>query len=232
MKLEDVERNYDRIARRYDAWTAFLFGTVLGIEALREHVVDMLGDVDGKTVLDIGCGTGRNFALLHSRVGRAGRVVGLDYSEGMLNTARELIEREGWTNIEVVRGDAAKLERVREPVDAALSTWCMGIVDDLQSALRRMVEVVRPGGRIAILDFDRARPDRGLLRSLYPLYSAVLKHTGIDAAEDVDDAQLRAKWGAARPVLESRLEGLLEERYLQGMGIILSGVVPHSEVRP
>ena len=75
MRLEDVEENYDRAAKHYDTWTNLVFGRLLGVERLREHAIDLLGDLDGKVVLDIGCGTGRNFPFLIPRVGSTGRVI-------------------------------------------------------------------------------------------------------------------------------------------------------------
>jgi ubiquinone/menaquinone biosynthesis C-methylase UbiE len=53
MKLEEVRKNYDRVAKRYDRWTDLVFGRVLGVERLREHTIDLLGDLHGKVVLDI-----------------------------------------------------------------------------------------------------------------------------------------------------------------------------------
>lgn len=82
MRLTDVQENYDRVAKHYDTWTDLVFGQVLGVEGLREHTIDLLGDVDGKLVLDIGCGTGRNFPFLVPRVGANGRIIGVDYSPG------------------------------------------------------------------------------------------------------------------------------------------------------
>ena len=232
MRLEDVEENYDRAAKHYDTWTNLVFGRLLGVERLREHAIDLLGDLDGKVVLDIGCGTGRNFPFLIPRVGSTGRVIGVDYSQGMLDVARTRIEREGWQNIELRQDDAAKLATIEAPVEAVVSVWCMGIVHDLDAALGRAVDVLRPGGRIAIMDFDRARPDRGWLRWLYPVYSRVLRWAGIDSAKDLDDARLRAKWKSGRAVLESRVGHLEEERYLSGAGIIVSGAARTEERRP
>jgi ubiquinone/menaquinone biosynthesis C-methylase UbiE len=226
MQLEDVQKNYDRASNSYDKWTEIVFGRVLGIERLREHTIDLLGDLDGKVVLDVGCGTGRNFPFLVSRVGASGRVIGVDYSQGMLNVARARIERAGWSNVELRRDDAAKLATITRPVDAVVSVWCLGIVHDLSAALGRVIDLLSPEGRLAIMDFDRSQPDEGLLHWLYPVYSPLLRWAGIDSAEDLDDAELRAKWARGRAVLESRIGPLQEERYLSGGGIILSGSAP------
>ncbi|MBO6940589.1 MAG: class I SAM-dependent methyltransferase [Deltaproteobacteria bacterium] len=232
MRLDQVQRNYDRAARHYDTWTQLVFGRLLDIERLREDAIELLGDIDGKVVLDVGCGTGRNFPLLVPRVGPKGQVIGVDYSRGMLDEARALVVQRGWENVELMHDDAAELATVPAAVDAVISVWCMGIVHDLDAALGRALDVLRPGGRIVIMDFDRARPDRGCLRWLYPVYSRLLRWAGIDSAEDLDDDRLRAKWKSGRGVLQRRLGSLEEERYLSGGGVILSGTAPRLEKRP
>lgn len=226
MRLTDVGRNYDWAAPRYDRWTDLVFGRLLGVERYRERTIDLLGPLQGATVLDIGCGTGRNFPILAPRVGADGQIIGLDYSEGMLAQARERVEAHGWGNVEVVRGDAARLEGVPENVDAVVSIWCLGIVYDLEAALQRALDVLRPGGRIAIMDFTRARPDRGPLHWLYPFYSFVLTRGGIDSPEDLDDAALQQRWERGRRLLYEGLAGVHEETYLYGGGLIIAGEKP------
>jgi len=229
MQLEEVPRNYDWAAPWYDLATDLVFSRFLGTEKYREDTIDRLGDLEGACVLDIGCGTGRNFPLLVPRVGRRGRVIALDYSEGMLDRARARVDVHGWRNVELLRGDAAELDGIPEPVDAVVSIWCLGIVHDLEAALRRAVDVLRPGGRIAIMDFGRSRPDHGPLRWLYPLCRFVLERTGIDSAEDLDDSRLRARWERGRRILRMRLDDYREETYLQDTGLILSGTARCAE---
>lgn len=226
MKLTEVSRNYDRAARYYDPLTDIIFGWLLGLETYRSQTLDLLGDLGGASVLDIGCGTGRNFRLLQDRIGDSGRIVAVDYSEGMLEKSRNRIQVEGWKNIELVRGDAVKLEAISGPFDAVTSAWCLGIVYDLEAALHRAVDLLRPGGRLSIMDFGKSRPDRGLLRWLYPAYSAALELAGIDSAEDLDNTRLQSRWQRGRKVLESRLESLYEDHYLSGAGLILAGRKP------
>lgn len=221
MELDEVRRNYDRAARFYDLFTD-LFEALIGGRRLRARTIDLLGPVEGATVLDIGCGTGRNFPLLVSRVGPDGQLLGFDYSEGMLGRANGRVQAEGWSNVKLVRGDAASLEGVPR-VDAVVSVWCMGIVHDLDAALHQMLAVLRPGGRLVIMDFCRARPDSGLLRWLYPLYSFFLRLTGIDTAADLEDSNLRARWEGGRQILRAGLCEIREETYLQGTGMILWG---------
>lgn len=229
MQLNDVSQNYDGAARYYDRLTDIVFGRILGLEKYRSHAIDLLGDLDGATVLDVGCGTGRNFPLLVERVGERGRIIGIDYSEGMLEQARRRIQARGWPNIELVHGDAALLDDIPGPVDAVTAIWCLGIVYDLESALNRTVDLLRPGGSLAIVDFGKSRPDTGLLRWLFPLYSIVLRRTGIDSAEDLDNARLEANWARGKDVLKARLGSFNEEFYLNGAGLIISARKPYDD---
>lgn len=226
MQLNEVTSNYDRASKYYDRVTDLVFGRLLGLESNRGRTLELLGDLEGATVLDVGCGTGRNFPYLVPRVGTRGRVVGLDFSEGMLGQARRRVERMGYSNVTLIQGDAVVLEGVPEPVDAVVSAWCYGIAYDLDAALNRALDVLRPGGRLAVMDFDRARPERGPLRPLYPVYSRMLRWAGIDTAEDLDDERLMGKWDRGRRILRARLSDLHEERYLSGTGIILAGTKP------
>ncbi len=223
MQLHEVPRYYDRAAAKYDRRLAFWFGRVLRIEGWRQRAVDALGDLNGATVLDVGCGTGANFELLARRVGRGGRILGVDYSPGMLARARQRIERNGWTHVELRRGDAATLDVVTEQVDAALSTYCLGIVHDLDGAVRAITERVRPGGRLAIVDFERVRPPHGPLRGLFPLYRRILLAYSIDSPEDLDDDALRARWERALAFLGDHFDEATDERFFFDMGLFFAG---------
>ena len=226
MKLSEVSKNYDGAARYYDRLTDIVFGRILGLERYRSHTINLLGDLDGATVLDIGCGTGRNFPTLVEKVGSRGKIIGIDYSEGMIEQARRRIQTQGWRNIELFRDDAARLDGVSGPVDAITAMWCLGIVYDLEAALDRSVDLLRPGGSLAIMDFGKSRPDHGLLHWLFPLYSIALRAAGIDSAEDLDNARLEAKWARGKEVLKTRLGNLTEEHYFSGVGLIIAGRKP------
>jgi ubiquinone/menaquinone biosynthesis C-methylase UbiE len=230
MQLDDAVQKYNAASKHYDRLMDVVFGSLLDLERQRERIVGLLGDLAGATVLDVGCGTGRNFPLLTRCVGPRGRVIGIDCSPGMLAQAGRLVERHGWSNVELLLGDAVKLDGVPEPVDAVISAWCYGTVYDVGGALERAVDVLRPGGHIAILTFTRAAPEHGPLRWLYPFYRFAVQCAGIDTAEDFDNASLQARWERGRRVLRARLNELHEERYLQGAGLIIAGRKPREAV--
>jgi SAM-dependent methyltransferase len=110
-----------------------------------------------------------------------------------------------------------------------ISVWCLGIAYDLEAALHRAIDLLRPGGRLAIMDFYRSRPDHGILHWLYPVYSFILRNGGISGAEELDDDKLRSRWDKGRRLLKERLVDVWEERYLQGGGLIIAGQKPAEE---
>src|SRR5690606_21761060 len=162
------------------------------------------------------------FPLLADRVGALGRVVALDCSAGMLGMAARRIARHGWGNVELVRDDAVTLARVAGPVDAVVSVWCYGYVDDLEAALPRAADVLAPGGRLALMTFARSKADKGPLRALHPALCAAARITRLGTAREVDDAALERRWARGREVLAQRLGPLHEERHFHGLGLILA----------
>src|SRR3989304_1966843 len=92
-----IEQIYQKWAKVYD-WLTPIY--LLGNEKrLRRETIDSLHLRAGQTVLDIACGTGRNFPLILEKVGPTGRLVGVDYTSAMLARARERVKREGWLNV-------------------------------------------------------------------------------------------------------------------------------------
>jgi demethylmenaquinone methyltransferase/2-methoxy-6-polyprenyl-1,4-benzoquinol methylase len=99
-------------------------------------------------VLDVATGTGLVARELRRRYGC--RVVGLDQSEQMLSRARPLV---GSVYEQVVRGDAEQLPFADGEFDALTFTYLLRYVDDPAATMRELARVVRPGGRIAMLEF-------------------------------------------------------------------------------
>ncbi|MDS0281034.1 class I SAM-dependent methyltransferase [Haloarcula onubensis] len=132
---------YDRVAR------------LPGLRSWRAGAVDALALSPGETVVEMGCGTGANVPELRERVGPDGRVVGLDITAEMLRTARRHADRTG-AGVDYLRADATRAP-VRN-VDAVLGTFVAGLFADPAAAVDAWCDCVVPGGRVALLNFQRS----------------------------------------------------------------------------
>jgi ubiquinone/menaquinone biosynthesis C-methylase UbiE len=141
-----IER-YDRIAGLiiFFEWLLFL------PRGLRREAVERLSLRPGEKVLEVGCGTGRNFPYLSEAVGKTGRVYGVDLSPGMLRNARALCARSGFANIELTQGDAADF-MAPAPLDAVFFSLSYNTMPRHLTVLRRAWNALRPGGRLVIMD--------------------------------------------------------------------------------
>jgi demethylmenaquinone methyltransferase/2-methoxy-6-polyprenyl-1,4-benzoquinol methylase len=148
---QDIIRLYRKRARRYDL-TANLYYLIGFREwAHRKRAVAALDLRRGGTVVEIGCGTGLNFSLLQEAVGPEGRIVGVDLTDAMLAQAGARIERNGWSNVDLVQADAARF-RFPEGVDGVLSTFALCLMPDHERVIRNGARALAPGGRWVILD--------------------------------------------------------------------------------
>ena len=106
----------------------------------------------GESVLDAGCGTGLLLEQEALAVGAEGRAEGIDYSDDMLELARRRCA--GLPQVNLQQGSVEQLPYDDSSFDAASTTQCLLYVEKLDTALRELHRVLRPGGRIAILETD------------------------------------------------------------------------------
>lgn len=170
-------RRYDRIARTYST----LEPLYLVFPPTRRRAVAALGLKPGDTVLEIGAGSGRNFPYLIEAVGPSGKVIGVDASPGMLAEARKLIERHGWSNVELLQQDASQLE-IDNDVDGVLFSLSYSAMPEPRPALARAWERLRPSARVVVMDMGltQGRP----YRLLAPIARLLVKYAPGDAYSD------------------------------------------------
>ncbi len=155
---------FGRIAHRYDRANTVLS---LGVHhAWRKRAVNAAAVAPGDHVLDVACGTGDlTFALLKA-VGE-GSVVGSDFTPEMLDVARAKAEARG-ANVTWQQADAQDLPFGDDEFDAATIAFGIRNVDDPVQGMREMHRVVRPGGRVVVLEFGQPR---GAWGHMYRWYS-------------------------------------------------------------
>jgi ubiquinone/menaquinone biosynthesis C-methylase UbiE len=168
LPLTEITRRYDQLARLYSRME-WLFAIHAGA---RRRAVRALCVKPGATVLEVGCGTGRNFPYLVEAVGAAGRVVGVDASPGMLAEAQRLIRSHRWVNVELHRQDAAEL-RTDVMFDAVLFSLSYSVIPASRIAALRAWDRLKPGGRLVVM--DAGIPDTALGRILDPFARLLVK---------------------------------------------------------
>ena len=150
---------FDRIARRYDFVNRVLS---FGIDkSWRRRTVKRLHLGERPRVLDVATGTG-DLAFDIARMVPGATVIGLDPSTQMLAVARQKVAKRGLADrITLVEGDAQELPYADCEMDAATIAFGIRNVPDRSKGLRELARVVRPGGRICVLELGE--PRRGLL---------------------------------------------------------------------
>ena len=163
---ETVRAMFGSIAHRYDRANTVLSG---GIHHLwRRKLVRWSGASSGERVLDCATGTG-DLAIAFARaVGSTGEVVGTDFSAEMLAPAPGKAARAG-VGIRFEQADVTALPYPDSSFDIASIAFGIRNVADRVSGLREMARVVRPGGRVMVLEFGQ--PSAPVFRPLYNLYS-------------------------------------------------------------
>ncbi|MGI3899853.1 MAG: metalloregulator ArsR/SmtB family transcription factor [Janthinobacterium lividum] len=113
-------------------------------------VIETVGPGRIRALLDLGTGTGRMLEIL---AGRADRAVGIDGSHAMLNLARLRVERGGLRNTQLRQGDIYALPVERDGYDLVVVHQVLHYLDEPARALREAARVLRPGGRLLVVDF-------------------------------------------------------------------------------
>lgn len=165
----EVRQMFSSIATRYDVTNEVLS---FGIHRLwRRKAIRLSGAKPGDAVLDCATGTGDLAIAFKHTVGGDGRVVGTDFCPEMLESAPAKAAREG-LEIEFAVADAMDLRGYADnSFDVASISFGIRNVDDPVQCLKEMARVVKPGGRVVVLEFGQPN---GLYGGLFRFYSKVL----------------------------------------------------------
>jgi arsenite methyltransferase len=107
---------------------------------------------EGETVLDLGSGAGADVLISARRVGPAGKAIGLDMTDEMLELARANTAEAGVENVEFVKGYIEDIPLATASVDVVISNCVINLAADKRKVLAEAARVLRPGGRFAVSD--------------------------------------------------------------------------------
>ena len=207
-KASLVRGVFDSVASRYDLMNDLMSG---GVHRLwKRFTIELSAARPGQTILDIAGGTGDLAAKFSRLVGNEGKVILADINAAMLEVGRDrLIDKGAMGNIEVVQADAQALPFKDNSVDCITIAFGLRNVTDKDMALRSMLRVLRPGGRLLVLEFSK--PTSAWLGKVYDQYSfQILPVMGRLIAQDADSYRYLAESIRKHPDQDT-LRGMMDE---------------------
>jgi demethylmenaquinone methyltransferase/2-methoxy-6-polyprenyl-1,4-benzoquinol methylase len=165
-KKEEVAEMFNKISKRYDFLNHFLS---VGIDRIwRRKAINMLRELKPKRILDLASGTG-DFAIASLKLAPT-EVIGMDISEGMLEVGRQKMSKRQIDHIIQMRlGDSENLPFDSDYFDALTVGFGVRNYENLEKGLAEMLRVVRPEGKLIILEFSK--PKKFPVKQYYAFHS-------------------------------------------------------------
>lgn len=158
---------------------------------------EFAGIEEGNTVLDLGSGAGNDVFVARRIVGESGKVIGIDFTDEMLEKARINCDKLCYKNVEFVKGDIEDMPINDNTVDVVISNCVLNLVPDKQKAFSEMYRVIKPGGHFCVSDIviKGELPDK--------LLNAAAMYTGCvaGAIQSDDYLQIIRDSGFEEPVI-------------------------------
>lgn len=226
----EVRAMFDRISGVYDRMNQVM---TAGLHhRWRSRAADLAEVGPGDRVLDVATGTGDLALELAGRVGADGHVVGSDFSERMLDLARDKVDPAVPGDVRFEWADAMELPYPDGVFDAATVGFGARNFGDLQKGLAEMTRVVRPGGRVVVLEITTpTRPPLSVFHGLWfdRIVPALGRFAGDQAAYDYLPASVRRFPGPEGLAATMAAAGLERIRWI----ITAGGIIAiHVGIRP
>jgi phosphatidylethanolamine/phosphatidyl-N-methylethanolamine N-methyltransferase len=166
MDLAKIERVYTSYAKVYDR----VFGKVF--HEGRQSVIENLNAQRDEKILEVGVGTGLALPMYP----RHCQIVGIDFSEGMLDQAKQRTAEHRMDHVQLHRMDAGAMEFKDDSFDTVVAAYVVTAVPDYRKVVSEMIRVCRPGGRIIML--NHFSNDNKLIAAMEKVLSPITKHLG------------------------------------------------------
>ncbi len=207
-KVEKVAEVFHSVAAKYDIMNDLMS---VGIHRLwKRFTIDCSGVRPGHKVLDLAGGTGDLTAKFSRIVGDTGHVILADINNSMLNVGRDKLRDLGVVgNVHYVQANAEELPFPDDHFDCITIAFGLRNVTDKDKALRSMFRVLKPGGRLLVLEFSK--PQMQALSKVYDAYSFhLLPKIGQVIANDADSYRYLAESIRMHPDQDT-LKGMMDE---------------------
>ncbi|NTS77456.1 bifunctional demethylmenaquinone methyltransferase/2-methoxy-6-polyprenyl-1,4-benzoquinol methylase UbiE [Catenovulum sp. SM1970] len=206
-KVKKVAEVFHSVAAKYDVMNDLMS---MGIHRLwKRFTIDNSGVRSGHQILDLAGGTGDLTAKFSRIVGEKGKVVLADINNSMLEVGREKLRDLGVVgNVEYVQANAECLPFADNTFDIVTIAFGLRNVTDKDAALSSIYRVLKPGGRLLVLEFSK--PTQDWLAKIYDVYSFnILPKMGELVANDADSYQYLAESIRMHPDQDT-LKGMME----------------------
>ena len=211
-KAGRVREVFDSVAAQYDLMNDLMSG---GIHRLwKRYTIELSGARKGHRILDIAGGTGDLTAKFSKLVGPTGEVILADINDSMLKVGRDKLVDKGYaSNVRYAQADAQYLPFPDNTFDCITIAFGLRNVTDKDLALRSMNRILKPGGRLLVLEFSK--PTNGMLEKAYDFYSfSLLPKIGGLVANDTESYQYLAESIRMHPDQETLKEMMGEAGFV------------------
>jgi demethylmenaquinone methyltransferase / 2-methoxy-6-polyprenyl-1,4-benzoquinol methylase len=169
-KKQQIAEMFNKIAFRYDFLNRFLSG---GIDRKwRKKAIGELKSLNPKTILDVATGTA-DMPIMMMKILGPDRIAGIDISEGMLELGNQkIIKHQLQNQIHLQTGDAEAIHFTDASFEAVTVSFGVRNFQNLELGLSEMLRVLKPGGKLVVLEFSK--PTKGYFLPFYKLYLRVI----------------------------------------------------------
>lgn len=226
-RVRDVFRS---VAGRYDVMNDVM--SLGSHRILKDIAVEATRARPGHRVLDLAGGTGDLAARLAPKVAPDGDIILSDINDAMLAQGRDRMLDQGLTDIQYALSDAESLGFADATFDIVTMGFGLRNVTNKEHALREILRVLKPGGRLVVLEFSK--PENDLLASAYKQYRRLWPHMGKLLAKDADSYQYLDESIDMHPDAQTLLVTIEQAGFERARARpLLGGVVAiHSGIRP